>query len=230
MHFIIEQFRQTTTSVQHRPIIGLDREVDPNPRQESDEFTAYHLIERGPFGLTGPVKLVCDHKRRFIPLDPADFDLVCQPPKEFSGGPCFRRPRATERIANELLELYTKVTQTSPEIEARIRELAFDRAIQSELGNAWRRALTESYRQLTPLNPLTAMQTLEACKKIVYRQPPMSDRSERVGILWIDNAGIVRARGLTWTDDTPEQRTHRLVQIGAHRFTGDIANTLDGAF
>lgn len=230
MHFMIEQLRRATTKTPHRRIIGLDREVNPNPRQESDEFTAYHLIERGPFGLTGPVKLVCDHKRRFIPLDPADFDLVCQPPKEFSGGPCLRRPRATERIANGLLELYTKVTQTSPEIEARVRELSFDPALQSELGNAWRRALADSYRQLTPLTPLTAMQTLEACKKTVYRQPPMSDRSERVGILWIDNAGIVRARGLTWTDDTPEQRTHRLVQIGAHRFTGDMANVLDGAF
>lgn len=230
MHFIIERLRQVTTSVQRRPIISEDSEVDPNPRQESGGFTAYHLIERGPFGITGPVKLVCDHRGRFIPLDPADFDLVCQPPKEFSGGPCLRRPRTTERIVNGLLELYTKVAQTSPEIEARVRELSFDPALQSELGNAWRRALTDSYRQLTPLNPLTAMQTLEACKKIVYRQPPMSDRSERVGLLWIDNAGIVRARGLTWTDDTPEQPTHRLVQIGAHRFTGDMANLLDGAF
>jgi hypothetical protein len=230
MHFIIELFRQTTTSAPRRPIINKDHGVGPNPRQESYGSTAYHLIERGPFGVTGPVKLVCDHRGRFIPLDPADLDLVCQPPRYCSDGPHPRRPRASERIANGLLELYTKVAQTSPEIEARVRELSFDPALQSELGNAWRRAVTESYRQLTPLNSFTALRALEACTKIVYRQPPMSDRSERVGLLWIDNAGIVRARGLIWTDNTPEQRTHHLVQIGAHRFTGDIANILDGAF
>ncbi len=231
MHFIIDLIREAGLEQnKHRPIISADADVHPNPRLESDGFTAYHLIERGPFGLTGPVKLVCDQAQRFIPLDPSDFDMICQPPEHFSGGSTFRRSRTMDRVANGLRVLHTRVTGTSLEIEAKVKELSFDPALQSELGNIWRRALADSYRQSTPLNQLTAMQNLEVCKKIVYRQPPMSDRSERVGLLWIDDAGVVRARGLTWTDDTPEQCTHRIVQIGGHRFTGRIANVLDGAF
>jgi hypothetical protein len=69
MHFIIDLIRKAGFKQnEHRPIISADADVHPNPRLESDGFTAYHLIECGPFGITGPVKLVCDHARLKEPV------------------------------------------------------------------------------------------------------------------------------------------------------------------
>lgn len=197
---------------------------EPTSAHAADGFRIYHFVQEGAFGFQGPLDLVLDTEGNFVPTTIQQFDLVSAHPNRWNGAGDDRP--FLERIRAQGLASVERMIDTSPQIEALVAQLSFNPTTQKTIMEALRRGLRASYAQQTPLDLMTATHLISRLNRGVYRVPS----SEAVALFWMDEASQVRARGLTWKDDAIEGEMLHVVQIGTHRFSGEQANALNGAF